>query len=96
MLGWGEGCNSRSEGWPINGRVGGIVPFLGPVFGNGWLRDEIVNASFVKLGLFVEAKIQGPAFVRESWVGVGDLLLYEYLNVCFGYVIGDDIVLGDG
>ena len=41
-------------------------------------------------------KVQGPAFVGESWVCVGSLLLDENMNICFGNVVGYHIILCDG
>ena len=43
LLGWGKGINGLSKGWPIDCGIGRIVPFLGPIFGDGWLHDEIVD-----------------------------------------------------
>ena len=57
LLGWEKGINGQSKGWPIDCGVGRIVPFLGPIFGNGWLRDEVVDPSFVELSLFVRSEI---------------------------------------
>ena len=46
--------------------------------------------------LFVGVKVQGPAFVSESGVGNGVLGYNEVLDVGFGDVVGNDVVLGDG
>ena len=57
LLRWGKGMDGRCEGWPIDCGIGRIVPFLGPIFGDGWLRDEVVDPSFVELSLFVRSEI---------------------------------------
>ena len=49
--------DGRCERWPVDGSIGRIVPFLGPVFGDGGLHNEIVNPSFVESGLFVRSEV---------------------------------------
>ena len=53
LLGWGNGCNGGSKWRPVDGGVGGIVPLLGPVFGDGGLGDVVVDLLFVEASLFV-------------------------------------------
>ena len=47
-----------------------MVPFIGPVFGDGGLSEVVVYSLFVESCLFVGSEVEGPTFVGESWVGV--------------------------
>ena len=67
-----------------------------PVFHYVRLGEVVVDSFFVKFGLFVEAKVQRPAFVSESGIGDGVLGCNEVEDVGFGDVVGNDVVLGDG
>ena len=68
---------------------------LRPVFHNIRLGEVVVDSLFVELCLFVGAKVQGPDFVSESGIGNGLLVCNEVLDVGFGDVVGNDIVLGN-
>ena len=47
-----------------------VIPFIGPVFGDGGLSEVVIYSLFVEVRLFIGSEIERPAFIRESGVGV--------------------------